>query len=143
MFQPKWKTGGSGLFGGRGWMGHGWKMGANSNLYRPNYGYAPNSMSGFHGGYQINDQLNISPLSLGSYQSNNFGPINDGWSAQLGGTTTYTTTPAVSPAAIQQFNNYDSYSSQPTPSKTQTSAPLVDSYSTKKHSGKHSSSTKK
>lgn len=132
LFQPKWRTGG--LFGGRGWGS--WKMGANSNFYRPNFGYGsghsiPSAASGYPLGEQ---QLNVAPFAPPNPFSS-YSASNEGWSVPI----SYN---QVGPASqIQQtsLNSYDSYS--PTlPAKLQTVTPTNDGYGTKGSSGSKGSS---
>lgn len=93
-------------------------------------------MAGYPSGYPLNDQLNISPFSIGNYPSAALSGIsNDGWSSPL--QTTYSASPSAAA--------YDTYSSQVAPAKQQVSAPVLDPYSTKGTSsgGKYSATTKK
>lgn len=118
LFQPKWRTGG--LFGGKGW--NSWKMGANSNFYRPGYGYG-GSASGLTGGYPIGEQqLSVAPFAPPNPFSS-YSPSNEGWSVPI----SYNQVGAVSQIQQTSLNNYDGYS--PTlPAKLQTVTTATDSY---------------
>lgn len=121
LFQPKWRTGG--LLGGGKW--NNWKMGANSNFYRPNYGYGQQipSASGYSLGEQ---QLNVAPLPPPS-PFNSYSPSNDGWSVPI----SYNHIgPALQQVQQSQLTGYDNYSPSLTtlPAKLQTVTPSSDPY---------------
>lgn len=130
-------------------------MGANSNFYRPGYGYmmpSANVVAPIQPGgtYQFNDQINLPPFPsvqpsqalqpTSSYGSNNPQQqqiqLNDGWSVPLG-PYSQTSGGLIRPSGgLQQqpINSYDSYSVSPgnqqlvQPGKQYTNANPMDPY---------------
>lgn len=142
MLQPKWK--GTSLFGSKGWGS--WKNIANSNFYRPGYGYSNMNSIPVNLGYPISEQLNVAPLTVPNSISS-YGSPNDGWSLPL----TYNQQSA--PIQQTQLTSYDSYSQPPAPilqpakqQQQQVITPTLDPYGTKSGSNsnnKYTSTTTK
>lgn len=118
LFQPKWRTGG--LFGSKGWGN--WKMGANSNFYRPGYGYGNPVPSGYPSSDQ---QLNVAPFAPPNPFSS-YSASNEGWSIPI----SYNQVRPVSEIQQTSLSSYDGYSPA-LPDKLQFVTPTNDDYGTK------------
>lgn len=88
LFQPKWK--GGSLLGNKNW-GSSWKqMGANSNFYRPGYGY----------GYSAGGGSMLGPMLYPQQAGFNYGQANYGSNEQLVVNLPGTSAPGYSPVLL-------------------------------------------